>query len=75
MPSIQLERLNCKTPGKGHWGMADDPDTSSVVVRNMLNGLAHRVYYGTGTGRTLETSTRLATALCAVLNATKARSF
>jgi hypothetical protein len=45
------------------------------IVRNILNGFAHRVYYETRTERTLETSEVLATAVCAVLDATGAKSF
>jgi hypothetical protein len=74
MPAIPLQKLNCKVTGKGPWGMTPDTDTRSVIVRNLRNGFAHRVYYGTRTGRTLEGAEELATALCAILNALKAKS-
>ena len=74
MPEVQLERLNCKNPGKGAWGFVDDPENRCVIVRNIRNGFAHRVYYGTRTGRTLKTAEVLAVALCAILNATSAKS-
>lgn len=74
MAVATLQRLNCKMTGKGPWGMTPDPDSRSVIVRNLRNGFVHRVYYGTRTGRTLEDAEVLATALCAILNVTKAKS-
>jgi hypothetical protein len=75
MPPAQLNRLNCTEVGRGPWGVAPDIANRCVLVRNMKNAFVHRVYYGTRTGRTLDDAEQLATALCAVLNTMKVKSF
>jgi hypothetical protein len=45
----------------------------SVNIRHNRSGYVHRVYYGTRTKRTQEDAEVQATAMCALLNALKAK--
>jgi hypothetical protein len=75
MPTtVSLSRLNCTVPGRGPWHLTSDPAARRVIVKNSRSGAKHVVFYGTRTKRTREDAERHATALCAVLNALKARS-
>jgi hypothetical protein len=75
MSNVSLTRLNCTVPGRGSWRFTSDPAARRVIVKNSRTGAKHFVFYGTRTKRTLEDAERHATALCAVLNALKARGF
>jgi hypothetical protein len=68
-----LRRLNCTDPGRGPWRLALDVANRSVNLQHRRNRYIHRVYYGTRTQRTQEDAMIQATALCAVLNAVKAK--
>ena len=73
MPPVQLRRLDCTDPGRGPWKVVPDLRNRAVLVKNARSGYAHKVYYGTRTNRTLEDAEIQAIALCAVLNALKAK--
>ena len=73
MSSIDLRRLDCSVPGKGPWKVVPDLSNRAVLVKNARSGFAHRVYFGTRTERTEDGAVTQATALCAVLNALKAK--
>ncbi len=73
MPEVNLRRLNCTVPGKGPWHTVPDLSDRSILIRHRRSKYTHRVYYGTRTGRTQEDAERQAMALCAVLNAFKAK--
>jgi hypothetical protein len=74
MPAtLNLQRLDCTAPGPGPWKVFPDIGNRSVNIRHTRNGHVHRVFYGTRTKRTQEDATAQATALCAVLNAFKAK--
>ncbi|MEO7456782.1 MAG: hypothetical protein ABIY52_11005 [Gemmatimonadaceae bacterium] len=53
--------------------MVPDIKNRAVLVRNGRSGYSHKVYYGTRTKRTQEDAETQATALCAILNALKAK--
>ena len=73
MPTFDLRRLDCSTPGRGPWRVVPDIRNRSINVRHARSRFIHRVYYGTRTERTQEQAETQATALCAVLNALKAK--
>jgi hypothetical protein len=74
-PTAGLNRVDCTVPGTGPWYvLGQDMTKRSVKIRHRRNGLKHHIYYGTRTGRTMEDSMALATALCAMLNLIKAKS-
>ncbi len=73
MPEANLKRLDCTNPGKGPWKMVPDLSNRAVLVKNGRSGYSHKVYYGTRTRRTLEDAEVQATAMCAILNALKAK--
>ena len=68
-----LRRVNCTVPGTGPWIVEVDTPNRAVNVRHRRSGFLHRVYYGTRTKRVLEDAEIHATALCAVLNALRAK--
>ena len=68
-----LRRVNCTEPGRGAWKLLSEPESRRFRVRHMRTGSAHIVFYGTRTERTREEAEEHATALCAVLNALKAK--
>lgn len=74
MTDVNLKRLDCTVPGRGPWKVIGlNIRARAVVLKNTKSGSAHKVYYGTRTERTEEDATRQAIALCAVLNAVKAK--
>ncbi len=76
MPSTtaaNLKRLDCTVPGRGQWRVVPDIAKRSINIQHRVSRFIHRVYYGTRTERTQEDAEVQATALCAVLNATKAK--
>ena len=73
MTSPDLRRLDCTDPGRGPWRVTLDVANRSVNVQHRRNRYIHRVYYGTRTERTQDAAVIQATALCAVLNAVKAK--
>ena len=68
-----LRRLDCSVPGRGPWRVIPDIANRSINIRHSRSHFVHKVYYGTRTERTEEDAERQATALCAVLNALKAK--
>ena len=70
---INLKRLDCTDPGRGPWKMFPNTSDRSVLVKNTKSGFSHKVYYGTRTKRTQEDAEAQATALCALMNALKAK--
>ena len=73
MPTLDLRRLDCTEPGRGPWRVVPDIRNRSINIRHVRSRFIHRVYYGTRTERTQEEAEMQATALCAVLNALKAK--
>jgi hypothetical protein len=73
MQTPNLQRLDCTDPGRGPWKVVPDLTNRAVLVKNGRSGFSHKVYYGTRTKRTLEDAETQATAMCAVLNALKAK--
>jgi hypothetical protein len=73
MSPVELRRLNCTVPGRGPWQVVPDIANRSINVRHRKSCYIHRVYYGTRTERTQEDAEIQAMALCAVLNALKAK--
>lgn len=73
MTTVKLDKLDCTNIGKGPWKTVPDLANRAVLVRNSKSGFSHKVYYGTRTERTEEDAERQAVALCAVLNALKAK--
>ncbi len=53
--------------------MLVEPEKRRVRIRNSRSKSVYVVYYGTRTERTLEDAERHATALCATLNALRAK--
>ncbi len=72
-PVLDLSCLDCTDPGRGPWQMVPDLANRSIKVRHKRSGYVHRVYYGTRTDRTQEDAEQQAVALCAILNALKAK--
>lgn len=68
-----LDRVNCTEIGRGSWRLIPKPENRCFQVRHQRTGSKHTVYYGTRTERKLEDAEAHATALCAVLNALKAK--
>jgi hypothetical protein len=68
-----LDRLDCSTPGRGPWSVLVEPERRRVRVVRRRSKSAYTIFYGTRTERTLEDAEQYATALCAVLNALKAK--
>ena len=73
MTQIDLRRLNCTLPGRGPWKVFPDISNRAILVKNTRSNFSHKVYFGTRTERTQEDAEIQATALCAVLNALKAK--
>ena len=73
MTTLDLRRLDCTAPGRGPWRIIADARDRSIKVQHSRNRFIHRVYYGTRTGRTQDDALIQATALCAVLNAVRAK--
>jgi hypothetical protein len=73
MTTVDLRRMNCTEPGRGPWQVKLDVAHRSVNVQHRKNRYLHRVYYGTRTKRTQEDAETHAIALCALLNALKAK--
>lgn len=73
MTSPDLRRLDCTAPGRGPWRLVPDPSNRAVNVQHRRTRFIHRVYYGTRTERTQDEAMVHATALCAVLNALRAK--
>ena len=73
MPQVELRRLDCTNPGRGPWRVVPDVANRSINIRHQRSRYIHRVYYGTRTDRTQEDAEIQAVALCAVLNALKAK--
>ncbi len=73
MPPVALHRLDCTVIGRGPWQIVSDLAHRSINVQHRRSKYVHRVYYGTRTERSEEDAERQAIALCAVLNALKAK--
>jgi hypothetical protein len=73
MAPASLNRLNCTVAGKGPWLVVPDLARRSINVLHRRSKYVHRVYYGTRTERTQEDAETQAVALCAILNALKAK--
>ncbi|MES2177877.1 MAG: hypothetical protein V4550_08405 [Gemmatimonadota bacterium] len=72
-PAPDLKKLDCTNPGRGPWRVIPDIANRSINIRHQRSHFVHKVYYGTRTERTEEDAERQAVALCAVLNALKAK--
>jgi len=68
-----LRRVDCTTPGKGPWRVIPRPERRCYIVEHRRTKSRHVIYYGTRTERTIEDAEVHSTALCAVLNALKAK--
>ena len=68
-----LRRLDCSTAGKGPWKIVVEPKRRRVRVVRRGNTSTYTIFYGTRTERTVEDAEQYATAMCAVLNALKAK--
>ncbi len=73
MPDINLRRLDVTNPGRGPWKVVPDLSNRAILVKNGRSGYGHKVYYGTRTKRTQEDAEVQAVAMCAILNALKAK--
>ena len=71
--SINLRTFDCTNPGRGQWKTILDVRNRAVLVRNTRSRFVHKVYYGTRTERTEEEALVQATAICALMNALKAK--
>lgn len=71
--SLTLSRVNCTEPGRGPWSVLARPKRRCYVIMHRRTKSKMIVYYGTRTERTLEDAEQQATALCAVLNALRAK--
>jgi hypothetical protein len=70
---VDLRRVDCSSTGRGPWTLVVEPERRRVRVVRRRSKATYTVFYGTRTERTLEDAERYATALCAVLNALKAK--
>ena len=68
-----LCRVDCTAPGRGAWKVTARPERRCYVVEHRRTRSKQVIYYGTRTQRTAEDAEVHATALCAVLNALKAK--
>ncbi len=68
-----LTRVDCTEPGKGPWKVDIRPESRCYQVANPRTKSKHVIFYGTRTERTMEDAEAHATALCAILNALKAK--
>ena len=68
-----IQRVNCAEPGRGAWKVLVEQTRRRIRVRNSRTKADYVVYYGTRTERTQEQAELHATAMCAVLNALKAK--
>lgn len=73
MPDINLRRLDVTNAGRGPWKVVPDLSNRAILVKNGRSGYSHKVYYGTRTKRKLEDAEVQAVAMCAILNALKAK--
>jgi hypothetical protein len=73
MAPVNLRRFDCTDPGRGPWKVIPDLRNRAMLAKHSKSGFAHKVYYGTRTKRTEEDAQIQATALCALLNALKAK--
>jgi hypothetical protein len=71
--SPSLRRVDCTQPGRGPWRLLARPERRCYQVRHQRTRSLHTIYYGTRTERTREAAEEQATAMCAVLNALKAK--
>lgn len=69
----ELDRLDCSAPGRGAWKVLVEPESRRVRVRHNRTASAYTIFYGTRTERTRDDAETYATAMCAVLNALKAK--
>lgn len=72
-PTSELRRVDCTSPGRGAWRVIARPERRSYLIEHRRTESQLVVYYGTRTERTRENAEEQATALCAVLNALKAK--
>jgi hypothetical protein len=68
-----LRRVNCTEPGRGPWRLVFRPERRCYQLRHRRTRSTHTIYYGTRTERTREDAEQYAIALCALLNALKAK--
>jgi hypothetical protein len=68
-----LRRVDCTEPGRGPWKILPRPEERSYQVQHRRTRSTLTIYYGTRTERTREDAEEQATAVCAVLNALKAK--
>ena len=68
-----LRDVDCTDRGRGPWSVFHRPARRSFLVEHRRTRSRLIVFYGTRTERTVEDAEVHATALCAVLNALKAK--
>jgi hypothetical protein len=68
-----LHCVDCTDPGRGAWRVLARPKRRCYLVEHRRTLSRLTVYYGTRTERTVEDAEQHATAVCAVLNALKAK--
>ncbi len=71
-PSL-LRRVNLTEAGKGAWRILLEPEKRRYRVVHSRTKSSYTVFYGTRTQRSVEAAEVHATALCAALNAIKAK--
>jgi hypothetical protein len=72
-PSPSLRRVDCTDPGRGAWRVLARPRRRAYLIEHRRTRSRLTIYYGTRTERTREDAEQQATAVCAVLNALKAK--
>ena len=73
LPDRSLRCVDCTTTGSGAWRLLARPERRCFVVEHRRTKSKQVIYYGTRTERTVDDAERHATAICAVLNALKAK--
>ncbi|HTK48585.1 MAG TPA: hypothetical protein VL328_11485 [Gemmatimonadaceae bacterium] len=68
-----LRRIDATDPGRGAWRVLPRPERRCFLVEHRRTRSRMTVFYGTRTERTIEDAEAHATAMCAVLNALKAK--
>lgn len=73
IPELPPRRVDCTTPGGGSWRVIARPQRRCYLVEHRRSKTKQIVFYETRTERTREQAEEQATAICAVLNALKAK--
>ena len=68
-----LRRVDCTEPGRGAWRVFPRPERRCFLIEHRRTRSRLTVYYGTRTERTRKSAEEHAVAVCAVLNALKAK--